>query len=170
MTDITQRAEEVLAQARNKGLMLATAESCTGGLVSAALTEIPGSSDVFDRGFATYSNAAKSELLAVGADIIDRFGAVSPQVAEAMAAGALSRSQASITVSITGIAGPGGGSDGKPVGLVWFGVAQRDVPTRSVERRFGDVGRRAVREKSVETALSLFLDAIEKAANKNGRS
>jgi nicotinamide-nucleotide amidase len=153
-------ASEVLDRARAQGVMVALAESCTGGLVSAALTEIAGSSAVIDRGFVTYTNAAKHELLGVPGVTLDTFGAVSAQTAKAMAEGALARSDAGLAVSITGIAGPGGGSPDKPVGLVWFGLAQAGRDTRTVERRFGDVGRSGVRALSVETALTLLRDAL----------
>ncbi|MCR9128277.1 MAG: CinA family protein [Alphaproteobacteria bacterium] len=153
-------AHQVLDRAKARGVMVATAESCTGGLVSAALTEIAGSSAVMDRGFVTYTNEAKQDLLGVRPDTLRRFGAVSSQTAAEMAAGALARSQAQLAVSITGIAGPGGGSAGKPVGLVWFGLARAGRDTRTVERRFGHVGRGRVRALSVETALTLLRDAL----------
>ncbi len=160
-------AEHVLQKARGLGLMIATAESCTGGLVAAALTSIAGSSDVFDRGFVTYSNEAKVEMLGVDPALIEEHGAVSEQVAVAMAACALKSSRAKISVSVTGIAGPGGGSAEKPVGLVHFAAAKltgRDgdkVEFVAVhkEKRFGDIGRAEVRAKSVETALRLLLEA-----------
>src|SRR5262249_45856777 len=126
---------------RQRGWMIATAESCTGGLIAATLTEIAGSSDVVDRGFVTYSNEAKSDLLGVPATLIAEHGAVSAEVASAMAAGALNRSRAAIAVAVTGIAGPGGGSPEKPVGLVYIGLARRDQPEPSVERHVFD-GRR----------------------------
>lgn len=160
MTPAHALARDVLDRARARGLMVATAESCTGGLVSAALTEIAGSSSVMDRGFVTYTNEAKRDLLGVRAETLTRFGAVSAETAAEMAEGALARSQAQLAVSITGIAGPGGGSAGKPVGLVWFGVAGEGRETRTVQRRFGDVGRERVRVLSVETALTLLRDAL----------
>ena len=149
-------AVAVLAAARARGWRLATAESCTGGLIAAALTEIAGSSDVVDRGVVTYSNAAKTELLDVPASLIEAHGAVSEPVARAMAEGAITHSRADLAVAVTGIAGPGGGSESKPVGLVWFALARRHGPTLAVARRFGDVGRARVRTLSVETALSLL--------------
>lgn len=155
------RATALLQTCRAKSLKIATAESCTGGLVAALLTEIAGSSDVFERGFVTYSNAAKNQLLGVSESLIDVCGAVSPEVARAMADGALTHSKADIAVSITGVAGPGGGSDLKPVGLVQFGCARRMKPIRSEERRFGDLGRARVRLASVDIALQL----LEEAAN-----
>jgi len=160
MTPAHTLAQQVLERAKARGVMVAAAESCTGGLVSAALTEIAGSSAVMDRGFVTYTNEAKQDLLGVQAETLERFGAVSPETAAEMAAGALARSQAQLAVSTTGIAGPGGGSAGKPVGLVWFGLAQAGRETRTAARRFGDVGRGKVRALSVETALTLLRDAL----------
>jgi len=152
---ILARADRLLAACRAAGLMLATAESCTGGLVAAALTAIAGSSDVVERGFVTYSNAAKTELLGVPAELIAAEGAVSEAVARAMAEGALAHSAADIAVSVTGIAGPGGGSATKPVGLVWFGLARRGAPTRTRQEVFpGDRG--AVRRAAVVQALALL--------------
>lgn len=157
--DIERLARETIEAAAARGLMLATAESCTGGLVSGALTAVAGSSAVVDRGFVTYSNAAKSELLGVPADLIEAHGAVSEPVARAMAEGALARSRAQVTVSVTGVAGPGGGTADKPVGLVHFAAAG-PAGVIHAERRFGDVGREAVRLESVRTALGLLLDRI----------
>jgi nicotinamide-nucleotide amidase len=154
------RATALVAACRDRGLVLATAESCTGGLVSALITEVPGSSAAFDRGFATYSNAAKAEMLGVSPALIAAEGAVSEAVARAMAAGALARSGADIAVSITGVAGPGGGTAAKPVGLVHFARARRDGTVTAVERRFGDIGRNAVRLASVAQALELFEGAL----------
>lgn len=162
-------ANEVLQKARALGLKIAAAESCTGGLVAAALTAIPGSSDVFDRSFVTYSNEAKVEMLGVDPALIETHGAVSKEVAVAMAACALKYSHAGISVAITGIAGPTGGSAEKPVGLVHLAAAK--LTGREGERvefvaihneeRFGDIGRAGVRAKSVETALRLLLEAAE---------
>lgn len=157
--DIERLARETIEAAAASGLMVATAESCTGGLVSGALTAVAGSSAVVDRGFVTYSNAAKSELLGVPADLIEAHGAVSEPVARAMAEGALARSRAQVTVSVTGVAGPGGGTADKPVGLVHFAAAGPGGVIHA-ERRFGDVGREAVRLESVRTALGLLLDRI----------
>jgi nicotinamide-nucleotide amidase len=161
--------EELLAQARAlldlcraRKLTIATAESCTGGLVAATLTEIPGSSQVIERGFVTYSNAAKTGMLDVPADVIVRFGAVSRETAEAMAQGALAHSPADLAVSITGIAGPGGGSPGKPVGLVHFAAAARGGPLVHHEGRFGDIGRAQVRHVSVKQAFDM-LSALAQA-------
>jgi len=161
--------EELLAEARalldlcrTKKLTIATAESCTGGLVTATLTEIPGSSDVVERGFVTYSNAAKTQMLGVPAGVIARFGAVSRETAEAMAQGALAYSPAALAVSITGIAGPGGGSADKPVGLVHFAAAARGGSLVHHESRYGDIGRGEVRRVSVKQALAM-LSALAQA-------
>lgn len=154
--DLSKRATRLLDVCRARKIKLATAESCTGGLVAAALTEIAGSSDVFDRGFVTYSNAAKEKMLGVSADILKRFGAVSRETADAMAQGALAHSDAAVTVAVTGIAGPGGGSAEKPVGLVHFAAATRDGRSVHLEKRFGKIGRRRVRLRSVEEALAIL--------------
>jgi nicotinamide-nucleotide amidase len=154
--DIGRAAERVLASCRARGLTIATAESCTGGLVAAALTAIAGSSDVVERGFVTYSNAAKETMLGVPAATLARHGAVSGATAEAMAQGALARSPADLAVAVTGIAGPGGGSADKPVGLVHFAVAARDGRRIEREKRFGDIGRSEVRRLSVAEALALL--------------
>ncbi|MEM8787521.1 MAG: CinA family protein [Pseudomonadota bacterium] len=150
-------AAKVLAALRDRGWRLATAESCTGGLIAAALTDIPGSSDVLDRGFVTYSNRAKQEMLGVRAETLDTHGAVSEETAAEMAKGALARSDARIAVSVTGIAGPGGATATKPEGLVCFGLATADgVRTRHIA--FGALGRAEVRRLSVDTALDWVLD------------
>ena len=151
---------ELLAACRERRLTLTTAESCTGGLVAAALTAVSGSSAVFDRGFVTYSNEAKHELLGVPAALIDAHGAVSEQVARAMAEGALARSRADLAVSITGIAGPDGGSRDKPVGLVHFATARRDGPTIA-ERRVFPGDRDSVRIAAVAVALGLIVGRLE---------
>jgi nicotinamide-nucleotide amidase len=151
---ILAEAAGLLAYLRSRGDMVATAESCTGGLIAGALTHVPGSSDVVDRGFVTYSNAAKTEMLDVPADLITLVGAVSQEVAAAMAEGALKRSHADVAVSVTGVAGPGGGSVEKPVGLVWFGLARRGAATVTMRRVFpGD--RAAVRAQTVAAAFGL---------------
>ena len=150
---------ELIDRARARGVLIATAESCTGGLVAGAITDVPGSSDVFDRGFVTYSNAAKTEMLGVDAALIAAHGAVSEDVAVAMAEGALSRSKANIAVSITGIAGPGG-SDMKPEGRVCFGLAVEGQPTLAETVEFGAKGRDGVRARSVAHALSLVAEAL----------
>ena len=149
------RVQAILAAARAKGWRIATAESCTGGMVAAALTDLPGSSDVFDRGFVTYSNAAKIEMLGVSPDSLAQFGAVSPQVACEMAAGALARSAADLAVSITGIAGPGG-SEFKPEGRVCFALAQSGCPTLQETVEFGALGRAEVRRASRDHALTML--------------
>jgi nicotinamide-nucleotide amidase len=150
------RAEGLLAAARAKGLKIATAESCTGGLVAGLLTEIPGSSDVMERGFVTYSNQAKEEMLGVPAALLRQHGAVSEPVARVMAEGAIRNSTAQLSVAITGIAGPGGGSEDKPVGLVHIAAARAGEATLHRECRFGDIGRSEVRLRSVEVALELL--------------
>ena len=149
-------AEKLLADARAKGLKIATAESCTGGLIAGLLTEIPGSSDVFERGFVPYSNQAKEELLGVPAALIRQHGAVSEQVARVMAEGAIRNSTAQLSVAVTGIAGPGGGSDDKPVGLVHIAAARAGEATLHRECRFGDIGRTEVRLQSVEVAVEML--------------
>lgn len=157
--DIDLLARRVVQAAAARGLMVAAAESCTGGLVCAALTSVPGSSAVVERGFVTYSDAAKTGLLDVPAALIARHGAVSEPVARAMAEGARLRSAAQVSVAVTGVAGPGGGSPGKPVGLVHFAACgPRGAIHR--ERRFGDIGRERVRLDSVRAALDLLLDRI----------
>ena len=147
-------AESILAKARAAKLRLATAESCTGGLVAGVLTEIPGSSDVLDRGHITYSNKAKTDLLGVSASMLDSKGAVSEEVARAMAEGALKYGD--ISVAVTGIAGPDGGSAEKPVGLVHFAVARKGRASIHEVHRFGDIGRHEIRMRSVEAALKLL--------------
>ena len=157
-SDLETLAREVLDTCRAAGLMVATAESCTGGLVSATLVDIPGSSHVVERGFVTYSNAAKTELLGVPADVIAANGAVSEPVARAMAEGALARSRAQIAVGVTGVAGPGGTRD-KPEGLVHFACAREGAPTVHARIEFGPLGRTEVRTRSVRQALEMVLDA-----------
>jgi nicotinamide-nucleotide amidase len=161
--------QELLAQAsalldlcRGKKLKIATAESCTGGLVAATLTEIAGSSDVVERGFVTYSNEAKHEMLDVPLAALERHGAVSRETAEAMAKGALAHAPVDLTVSITGIAGPGGAVPGKPVGLVHFGAASRGGQLIHHERRYGDIGRAQVRHASVIEALAMLRELAER--------
>jgi nicotinamide-nucleotide amidase len=149
-------ARGLLALARERDLKIATAESCTGGLVIAALTEIAGSSDVVDRGFVTYSNAAKQAMLGVTSLTLERAGAVSRETAEEMAQGALAHSDADLAVAITGMAGPGGATPGKPVGLVHFAAAARDGRRIHRERRYGAIGRRQVRLRSVAEALAML--------------
>ncbi len=149
------KAEALLAACRAKGILLATAESCTGGLVAATLTAIAGASDVVDRGFVTYSNAAKHDLVGVPMALIEANGAVSEPVARAMAEGALARSRATIAVSVTGVTGPGGGSAEKPVGTVCFGLAQKGQPVVS-ERRVLPGDRAAIRIAAVEHAVAMI--------------
>ncbi len=152
-------AESLLAACRAKGVTLATAESCTGGLIAATLTAIAGSSDVVDRGFVTYSNDAKHDLLGVPMELIAQHGVVSEEVARAMAEGALARSRATITVSVTGVGGPGGGTAAKPVGLVCFGLAQKGRPVASSHVVFpGD--RAAIRTATVEHAFALIRERL----------
>ena len=157
--DIQTIARQVIETAAERGLVLVTAESCTGGLVAAALTAIAGSSAVLERGFVTYSNASKADLLAVPADLIEACGAVSEPVARAMARGALAGSGADLSVSVTGVAGPGGGTAEKPVGLVHFGAVGPNGEVHAVHR-FGDIGREQVRLASVRVALGLLLERI----------
>lgn len=152
-------AEQVLSACQKKGLMVATAESCTGGLIAGILTEIAGSSAVFDRGFVTYSNESKKDLLNVDAADLETYGAVSEQVARQMASGALSNSRAQIAVSVTGVAGPGGGSEEKPVGTVYFGIAIDGERTEHKHCLFADEGRGQIRAHSIKTALELLLNA-----------
>jgi nicotinamide-nucleotide amidase len=168
MERLSSQEQELIAAAhalidlcRTKKLTIAAAESCTGGLVAATLTEIPGSSDVFERGFVTYSNDAKQAMLGVPADVLQTFGAVSRETAQAMASGALAHSPADLTVAITGIAGPGGALPGKPVGLVHFAAAVRSGRLSHVERQFGDIGRAPVRRASVAQALAMLRELAE---------
>lgn len=153
-------AERLVKEAIAKGVIIATAESCTGGLVSGAITSVAGSSAMFDRGFVTYSNDAKAELLGVSPDLIKRYGAVSTEVAIAMAEGALNHSKATLSVAITGIAGPGGGSVEKPVGLVHFATALKGQDTRPFEKRFGTISRDAIRHGAVHAALHALLSRL----------
>jgi nicotinamide-nucleotide amidase len=158
---LSELAEKVLEAFKAKGKMLATAESCTGGMVAAALTDIAGSSAVVERGFVTYTNRAKSQMLGVEPALIEAHGAVSREVAEAMARGALAHSAADVAVSVTGIAGPDGGSAEKPVGLVWFGLAAAGTPTTTDHAVFkGD--RAAVRRQATEKALALLLEGLDR--------
>ncbi|MGP1275122.1 MAG: CinA family protein [Caulobacterales bacterium] len=152
-------ASRLVELARKKGVSLACAESCTGGLVAAAITEVPGSSAVLERGFVTYSNAAKAESLGVPVTLIARHGAVSEEVACSMAEGALFHSHAEIAVAITGIAGPDGGSEEKPVGLVWFALARRGGATLTEHHVFTGLNRHGVREAAALEALRLLTEA-----------
>jgi nicotinamide-nucleotide amidase len=157
---ILELAAEVISAARNGKNMIAVAESCTGGLVSGAITAVGGSSDVFDCGFTTYSYKAKSTLLGVPHGMLVEHGAVSEQVAQIMAEGALGNSSADIAVAITGIAGPGGGTEEKPVGLVCFAVARIGFKTKTKECRFANEGRDAIRMDSVDQALTMLLGCL----------
>jgi nicotinamide-nucleotide amidase len=157
-SDTLALARSLLDLCRSRKLTLATAESCTGGLVAAALTEVPGSSEVIDRGFVTYSNEAKRAMLGVKASVLANFGAVSKETAIEMAVGALEKADVNLSVAITGIAGPGGATPGKPVGLVHFAAAARDGRIIHREHRFGAIGRGAVRQRSVVEALKMLLE------------
>lgn len=157
---LIDEADRLLAACRTRGARLVTAESCTGGLLCGVLTEIAGASDVLERGFITYSNAAKQQDLGVAGALLAQYGAVSAEVARAMAAGALARAAANLAISVTGIAGPGGGSAAKPIGLVYLGLARPGRPTTHLECRFGDLGRRAIRLKCIEAAFGLLWQAL----------
>ncbi|MEO5759412.1 MAG: CinA family protein [Mesorhizobium sp.] len=153
-------ANALLQACQQRGILLATAESCTGGMIIAALTDIAGSSAVVDRGFITYSNEAKMEMLGVSAATLEAHGAVSRETALEMATGALARSRAGLTLAVTGIAGPGGGSVEKPVGLVWFGLALNGQPVAAERMIFADKGRDSIRQETVTHALQLGLGAL----------
>jgi nicotinamide-nucleotide amidase len=154
--ELIEQAKALLDLCRSKKLTIAAAESCTGGLLAATLTEVAGSSDVFERGFVTYSNAAKQAMLGVPAETLERHGAVSPETAQAMAQGALAHAPADLAVSITGIAGPSGATPSKPVGLVYFAAAARSGRLIEHERRYGDIGREHVRRACVLEALAML--------------
>jgi nicotinamide-nucleotide amidase len=160
--NLLEEARSLLDLCRTKKLTIATAESCTGGLLAATLTDVAGSSDVFERGFVTYSNNAKQVMLGVAADTIERYGAVSPETAKAMATGALAHAPVDLSVSVTGIAGPQGAVPGKPVGLVHFAAASRRGQLIHAERAYGDIGRSQVRRASVERALSMLREIAAK--------
>jgi nicotinamide-nucleotide amidase len=153
-----RRAVALVSLYRESGLTIASAESCTGGLVAGLITAIPGSSGVFDRGFVTYSNQAKVECLGVAVALLAAFGAVSREAAAAMAMGALAHSHADVAISVTGVAGPDGGSLEKPVGLVHFGYGPRSGDILSIEKRFGDLGRDGIRAAAIVVALDLLFD------------
>jgi nicotinamide-nucleotide amidase len=157
--DLVQAAEALLEACKERGVMIATAESCTGGLIAGCLTEVAGSSAVVDRGFVTYSNEAKSEMIGVPMSMIEGHGAVSENVAKAMALGALAKSNATLTIAVTGVAGPGGGTDEKPVGLVHFGCALTGSETLH-ERHIFDGDRSAIRHETVRTALRILGDRL----------
>jgi nicotinamide-nucleotide amidase len=162
--DIEHQAAAIIAAYRDRGWMIATAESCTGGLIAGALTEIAGSSAVVDRGFVTYTNQAKMELIGVSAATLEVFGAVSKETALQMAHGALMRSNAQVAVAVTGIAGPGGGSAEKPVGLVHLALKTRSGLVDHREMRYGDIGRDQVRLATVRTSLDMLTAAVQLAA------
>jgi nicotinamide-nucleotide amidase len=158
-TDIRRRAEVINHTLASSKRMIVTAESCTGGLIAGALTDVPGSSDAVHGGFITYANEAKEQMIGVPAALLEAHGAVSEQVARAMAEGALRTSGADIAIAVTGIAGPGGGTEGKPVGLVYFACATAETTKAAVER-YGDIGRQEVREKSIIRALDLVIEML----------
>ncbi len=162
--DIEDKAQAIIAAYRERGWMIATAESCTGGLIAGSLTEIAGSSAVVDRGFVTYTNQAKMDLIGVCATTLEAFGAVSKETALQMARGALMRSDAHVAVAVTGIAGPGGGSDEKPVGLVHLALKTRTGITDHREMCYGDIGRDQVRLATVRTALDMLIAAVQAPA------
>lgn len=153
-------ARALLDAAKARGLKIVTAESCTGGLIAATLAAVPGASEVLERGFVTYSNEAKHDMLGVPAELIVRKGAVSQEVALAMVDGVLKHSPADIAVAVTGIAGPGGGSTEKPVGLVHIAAARRSGARLHVEKRFGDMGRLQVQSETVAVALDLMMRVL----------
>jgi len=158
--NLIQKAEALVVLYTERRLTLATAESCTGGLVAGLITSVAGSSAVLDRGFVTYSNGAKIDCLGVHPTLIDAFGAVSAQTARAMALGALTAARTDVAISVTGIAGPGGGSDYKPVGLVHFCCAHNDGRSAVAEKRYGDLGREGIRLASVATAIELLFEVL----------
>ena len=158
--DLAEQASALLQSCRKVGVTVATAESCTGGLIAGCLTEIAGSSDVVDRGFITYSNEAKNVMLDVPMRLIERHGAVSEPVARTMAEGALNHSLAVLSVAVTGVAGPGGGTVGKPVGLVHLACAKRGGETRHRAERYGDLGRSGIREATIRTAMEMLMEQL----------
>jgi nicotinamide-nucleotide amidase len=168
--DIVDAAKRLLDICKRKNLMVATVESCTAGLVAGTLTEIPGTSSILDRGFVTYSNQAKQDMVGVSAATLKAHGAVSKETAEEMARGALAHAPVDLAVSVTGIAGPDGGSAEKPVGLVHFGAASRAGQLVHVEKRFGDIGRTEVRKQSVLQAFRMLHDLAEGEAPRPPRS
>jgi nicotinamide-nucleotide amidase len=161
-SELLEQAQALIDLCRSKQLRVATAESCTGGLVAATLTEISGSSDVFERAFVTYSNSAKETMLGIDAQTLELHGAVSSETAEAMAKGALARSPVDLAVAVTGIAGPKGETPGKPVGLVHFAAASRRGHALRDAQRYGNVGRAQVREASVAHALAMLRQLAER--------
>lgn len=159
-SELRARAFTLLGELRAKGLRLATAESCTGGLIAGLFTEIAGSSDVFERGFVTYSNDAKHELLGVPKNLLEMHGAVSEEVAQAMALGAAKHSRADIVIAVTGIAGPGGATETKPIGLVHIAIARKDGAVVHRIFEFGDIGRTEVRLATLDAALNLLSELV----------
>jgi nicotinamide-nucleotide amidase len=159
--DIVEAAKNLLTICRRKNLLVATAESCTAGLVAGTLSEVPGVSSILDRGYITYSNQAKHEMLGVPLDVLNRHGAVSRETAEAMVRGVLGHSRVHLAVSVTGIAGPDGGSAEKPVGLVHFAAATRSGKLTHAEKRYGDIGRANVRKQSVLQAFRMLHELAE---------
>jgi nicotinamide-nucleotide amidase len=157
---MSEKVAELVARLTERKCIVAVAESCTGGQLSAAITSVPGSSAIFDRGFITYSNQAKHDMLGVPIQLIEKYGAVSREVAIAMAEGALENSAAAVAVSITGVAGPSGGSDAKPAGLVHFAIAKRNAATRHHVERFGAQQRSLIQSKAVDTALELIRQTL----------
>lgn len=161
-TGLLNAAEHLLQTCRRKGRLIATAESCTGGLIAGVLTAVPGSSDVVDCGFVTYSNDAKAKMIGVPEATIRQHGAVSADVAVAMAQGAIAQSRAHLAIAVTGVAGPGGGTAIKPVGLVWLAAAARDGHVRTRELRLGDIGREEVRLATVGEALAMLQELADR--------
>ncbi len=161
MTEMGDLADRFLKACAARKILVATAESCTGGMIIALLTDIPGSSSMVDRGFVTYSNDAKMEMLGVSAETIEAHGAVSEETAREMAEGALEHAHAGIALAVTGIAGPDGGSAEKPVGLVWFGVAVEGRPVIAEKRLFVNLGRDYIRRETVRHAFEMGLEALE---------
>ncbi|RKE73412.1 CinA family protein [Pseudorhodoplanes sinuspersici] len=159
--DIVEAAKRLLDICKRKNLILATAESCTAGLVAGTLADVPGISSMLDRGFITYSNQAKQDMLGVSATTLDKHGAVSRETAEEMACGALAHAPVDLAVSVTGVAGPDGGSEEKPVGLVHFAVASRSGRLVHAEKRFGNIGRPEIRKQSVLQAFRMLHDLAE---------
>lgn len=160
MSELRDLANEFLQACARHGILVATAESCTGGMIISMLTDIPGSSSMVDRGFVTYSNDAKMDMLGVSADTLDRYGAVSQETALEMAQGALRKSRAGISLAVTGIAGPDGGSAEKPVGLVWFGMALEGKPVVAEKVVFENRGRDFIRRETVRHSLGMGLKAL----------
>jgi nicotinamide-nucleotide amidase len=157
---LVDEAGRLVAALRARRAKIVTAESLTGGLLAAVLTEIAGASEVIECGFVAYSNAAKQQELGISGELLARYGAVSAEVAQAMATGALARAGADVAISSTGLAGPGGGSATKPVGLVYLGAAVRGRPATHVECRFGDIGRGAIRQESIAAAFALLWQVL----------